>query len=80
MKNELLHIGPLTIYGYGLMIGIGIIAGYQVLVRPAERRLVEQRHIFSIYTAVVKVVRGLYQSRSSWTVSAFKHSKFVTIR
>ena len=28
MKNELLSIGPFTIYGYGLMIGIGIIAAY----------------------------------------------------
>ena len=24
MKNELLRIGPFTIYGYGLMIAIGI--------------------------------------------------------
>lgn len=30
MKNELLHIGPLTIYGYGLMIAIGVIAAYCV--------------------------------------------------
>ena len=27
MKNELLTIGPFTIYGYGLMIAIGIVAG-----------------------------------------------------
>ena len=28
MKNELLHIGPLTLYGYGLMIGLGILAAW----------------------------------------------------
>ena len=28
MKNELLKIGPFTIYGYGLMIAIGILAAY----------------------------------------------------
>lgn len=27
MKNELLTIGPFTVYGYGLMIAIGIVAG-----------------------------------------------------
>ena len=25
MKNELLRIGPFTVYGYGLMIAIGIL-------------------------------------------------------
>lgn len=28
MKNELLRIGPFTIYGYGLMIAIGILSAY----------------------------------------------------
>lgn len=28
MKNELLNIGPITIYGYGLMIAIGVIMAY----------------------------------------------------
>ena len=28
MKNELLRIGPFTIYGYGLMIAIGILAAF----------------------------------------------------
>ena len=26
MKNELLTIGPLTVYGYGAMIALGVIA------------------------------------------------------
>ncbi|UNK16995.1 prolipoprotein diacylglyceryl transferase [Paenibacillus sp. N3/727] len=48
MKNDLLHIGPLTIYGYGLMIAIGIITAYQVLVTRAEKRQMERSHISSI--------------------------------
>ena len=28
MHNEIFHIGPFTIYGYGLMIAIGILAAY----------------------------------------------------
>lgn len=28
MKNELLKIGPFTVYGYGLMIAVGILAAY----------------------------------------------------
>ncbi|MEQ7049382.1 prolipoprotein diacylglyceryl transferase [Paenibacillaceae sp. P-4] len=48
MKNELLHIGPITIYGYGLMIAIGIFTAYQVLVRRAEKKRIERSHISSI--------------------------------
>lgn len=28
MKNELFSIGPITIYGYGLMIAIGVLTAY----------------------------------------------------
>lgn len=48
MKNELLHIGPFTIYGYGLMIAIGILAAYQVLIKRAEKRQIESSHISSV--------------------------------
>ena len=30
MKNELLKIGPLTVYGYGAMIALGVIAAWVV--------------------------------------------------
>ena len=30
MKNELFTIGPLTVYGYGLMIAIGVLAAWIV--------------------------------------------------
>lgn len=48
MKNDLLHIGPITIYGYGQMIAIGIITAYQALIRRAEKKRMERSHISSI--------------------------------
>ena len=47
MKNELLTIGPFTVYGYGLMIAIGIVAGCLT----ADRHFVHRRQswLFGIY-------------------------------
>lgn len=36
MHNELFHLGPLTVYTYGLMIAIGILAGYFVAEKRAK--------------------------------------------
>ncbi|MDO4295940.1 MAG: prolipoprotein diacylglyceryl transferase [bacterium] len=38
MKNDLLTIGSFTIHGYGLMIGIGVIAAYASAAYRAKRR------------------------------------------
>ena len=38
MKNELLKIGPFTVYGYGLMIAVGILAAYFTGERRAKKR------------------------------------------
>lgn len=37
MRNELFTIGPVTIYGYGLMIGIGFLAGLIIACNRAKR-------------------------------------------
>jgi len=29
-NNELLQIGPFTVYGYGLMIALGVVVAYTV--------------------------------------------------
>ena len=39
MKNELFSIGPITIYGYGLMIAIGIIAAYFMAGRTGRKNM-----------------------------------------
>ena len=37
MKNELLHIGPYTLYGYGLMMALAVIAAYLTAVYRSKR-------------------------------------------
>jgi phosphatidylglycerol:prolipoprotein diacylglycerol transferase len=48
MKNELFTIGPITLYGYGLMIGIGVIAAYIVAEYRAKRKGLNPELIFSL--------------------------------
>ena len=48
MKNELLHIGSLTIYGYGLMIAIGVIAAYLTAEFRAKRKNLDYEKIFNL--------------------------------
>ena len=46
MKNELLRIGPFTIYGYGLMIAIGILSAYFTGEYRAKKRKLPYEHVF----------------------------------
>ena len=46
MKNELLHIGPLTVYGYGFMIAMGVLAAWFVTEQRARRLHLAYEHIF----------------------------------
>lgn len=48
MHNELLRIGPFTIYGYGLMIAIGIIIAYVVAEYRAKRKNLQYEQILSL--------------------------------
>lgn len=46
MKNELLTIGPFTVYGYGLMIAIGIVAGCLTAEYRARKQSLDSDQIF----------------------------------
>lgn len=48
MHNDLFTIGPLTVHGYGLMIGIGILAAYYLAEYRAKRRGLDPDLIFSL--------------------------------
>ena len=48
MKNELLTIGNITIYGYGLMIAIGVISAYLMSEFRAKRNGLDENHIFPL--------------------------------
>ncbi|MBQ9065571.1 MAG: prolipoprotein diacylglyceryl transferase [Blautia sp.] len=49
MKNELLHIGPLTVYGYGLMIALGVIAVYLTMEYRASKRGYRTEHVLPLF-------------------------------
>ena len=48
MKNELIKIGSLTVYGYGLMIAIGIAAAYMVTEYRAKKMKLDHERIFTL--------------------------------
>ena len=48
MKNDLLTIGPVTIHGYGLMIGIGVIAAYLTAEYRAKKLKLDPDQVFSL--------------------------------
>lgn len=48
MKNELLTIGPLTVYGYGFMIAAGVFAAWIAAEIRAKKQRLESEHVFSL--------------------------------
>lgn len=48
MYNEILKIGPVTIYGYGLMIGIGLLAAFFMADKRAKAKGLDPDHIFNM--------------------------------
>lgn len=48
MHNELFKIGPVTIYGYGLMIALGIFFAYRLVAYRAANRRLDLSHVFSL--------------------------------
>lgn len=48
MKSELFHIGSFTVYGYGLMIGLGVIAAYLMGEHRAKKKEMRVDLIFNL--------------------------------
>ncbi len=48
MKNELISIGPITVYGYGLMIAIGVLSAYLLTEYRAKKLNLEHEKVFSL--------------------------------
>ena len=69
MKNDLFTIGSITIHGYGLMIGIGIIAAYYLAEYRANKRGMDGDMILSI--AICGVVCGILGAKLLYYVSIF---------
>lgn len=70
MKNELFSIGPVTIYGYGLMIAIGIIAAYVTGEYRAKKYKLDPDRILSI--VIWAVLGGFLGSKILYAITQFK--------
>lgn len=69
MKNELFHIGPFTVYGYGLMIAIGILAAYYLMEKRAKKLGLDQDRVFSM--VLVCLIGGGIGSKLLYYITMF---------
>lgn len=70
MKNELLTIGPFTIYGYGLMIAVGIMAAYVTAEYRAKKLRLAGEHIF--YLVIWCVLDGFLCSKLLFWITVWR--------
>ena len=70
MKNELFSIGPFTVYGYGLMIAIGILAAYISCEKRAPKYKLDPEEIFNIL--IFGVVGGFLGSKILYWLTRIK--------
>lgn len=70
MKNELLTIGPFTLYGYGMMIAIGILAAYFTAEYRAKRQKLAYEHVF--YLTMWCVVGGFISAKLLFFLTEWK--------
>ncbi|MDD3174663.1 MAG: prolipoprotein diacylglyceryl transferase [Herbinix sp.] len=71
MKNELLTIGPVTIYGYGLMIAIGIISAYLVVEYRAKKKGLPYELIFNL--TIWCVAGGILGAKLLYLITQIKN-------
>ena len=70
MKNELFTVGPFTVYGYGLMIALGIVAGYFVMEYRARKQKLAYEHIF--YIVVWCLLGGFLVSKILYWITEWR--------
>ena len=69
MYNDLLTIGNFTIHGYGLMIGIGIIAAYLMTEHLAKKKGLDPDPVFSLL--VFGVLGGIVGAKLLYYITVF---------
>lgn len=70
MKNELLTIGPLTLYGYGLMIAIGVLSGWITAEYRARKQKIDTEHVF--FLMLWCLIGGLAGARILFWITEWK--------
>ena len=71
MRNELLTIGPFTIYGYGLMIALGIIAAYFTAEHRAKKQKMDYDQIF--YLVIWCLAGGFISAKLLFWITEWKN-------
>ena len=69
MYNDLFTIGNITVHGYGLMIGIGIIAAYLMTEHLAKKKAMDPDPVFSLL--IFGVLGGNCRSQDPLTGSLY---------
>ena len=70
MRNELFTIGPLTVYGYGFMIAVGVIAAWIITNRRAEKQKLDHEHVFSL--VIWCLLGGLFCAKILFWITEWK--------
>ena len=70
MKNELFSLGPFTVYGYGLMIAIGILVAYVTAEYRAKKHGLDPDKIF--YLVIWAVVGGFAGAKVLYFLTRLK--------
>lgn len=69
MKNELFSIGSFTVYGYGLMIGLGVLAAYLIAEYRAKKLQIDNEHVFAL--TIWALVGGLLGAKILYYITIF---------
>lgn len=69
MKNELFTIGPVTIYGYGVMVALSIVAAYLLSEYRAKKKGLDYECIFTL--AIWCLVSGAIGSKLLFFITIF---------
>lgn len=70
MYNDLFSIGPVTIHGYGLMIGLGIIFAFLLAAHRAKKKGLSEDDLYSI--GIVCVIFGLLGAKILFCIVEFE--------
>ncbi|HJB28181.1 MAG TPA: prolipoprotein diacylglyceryl transferase [Candidatus Blautia faecavium] len=70
MKNELFTIGPFTVYGYGTMIALGVLAAYITAEYRARKQKLPYEHVF--FLVIWCVLGGFAGAKLLFWITEFR--------
>lgn len=70
MKNELFTIGPFTVYGYGTMIALGVLAAYLTAEYRARKQKLPYEHVF--FLVIWCVIGGFAGAKLLFWITEWK--------